>query len=148
MVKLSAKYFKPITAILVIILFFNLKEALINCKKNYYNRYLFELEYLSKIDYRPYEDLEPKLRAKGIKRTDKTVSAFDETYCSSLYLMDQLGINIDEGSPLGGVEPLLKMPEIKYLIVNDSAKFNKLYHMDIADKIIIRHRGLIVYKLK
>ncbi len=147
-IKLSKKYFRPIIVILVIALFFNIKEALINCKKNYYNRYLYELEYLQGIDYRSYEELEPILRSKGIKRTDKTISAFDETYCSSLYLMDQIGINIDQATSIGGLEPLLQLPEIKYLVVNDSAKFNQLYHRDYRDKIIITYRGLIVYKLK
>lgn len=146
--RLISNHVRLLAVLLVFILFFNMKEAIVVCKDNYYTRNLYELDNLSGIDFKPYEDLEPKLREKGIKRTDKTMSAFDNTYCSTLYLMDQLGINIPDDADYRMVDTLLKKYDIRYLVLNDSARFNKLYPNNFADKIIIMHRGLIVYKLK
>ncbi|MCE3260216.1 MAG: hypothetical protein K0S12_1857 [Bacteroidetes bacterium] len=131
-----------------VILFFNMKESVLKCKINYYNRNLYERTYLTGMDYRPYEDLEPKLRAKGVKRTDFTLSAFDDSACSSLYLMDQIGITVNSNPERQAIDTVLTKYNIKYLVINDSAKFNKIYPNNFSDKILLFHRGLIVYKLK
>ncbi len=146
-VRFSDKYFKITQVIFVIILFFNMKEALVFCKKNYTERNTRAIYYWTG-DYRAYEDLEPKLRALGIKRTDKFLSAFDNTYCGSLYLIDQIGVNIGDESSAEEIDAYLKNDVIKYLIVNDSARFNKIYPNNLANHIIATHRGLIIYKLR
>ncbi|MCE3228223.1 MAG: hypothetical protein K0S32_2774 [Bacteroidetes bacterium] len=146
--RLTINYFRPVALILLVVLFFNMKESVINCKTSYYNRNLYENEYLTGIDLRPYHDLEPVMRAKGIKRTDRVMNAFDNTYFSSMYLMDQAGINISDDDPRDSVEKFLKMPDIKYLVLNDSAKFNQRFQKNFSDKIIGYHRGLIIYKLR
>lgn len=146
-IKLTKKYFRPIIIILIVILFFNMREALVNCKRNYFERYFYSVYFQGK-DFRPYENIEPVLRLKGIKRTDKTISAFDDTYCASLYLMDQIGVNVDETTLPETVNQWIENPNMKYLVLSDSAKFNKLFHKNFSDKIIINFRGLIVYKLR
>lgn len=147
--RISVNYFRPVILILSIILFFNMKESIVNCKENYYDRNLYQLTILARGDYRPYYDLEPVLRKLGIKRTDKVLSGDDHTYCSSLYLMNQLGtVFSKENHSPGDVKQLLRTPEIKYLILNDSTDFVKIYETDLSDKIIACHRGLIIYKLR
>lgn len=131
----------------IIILFFNMKESLVHCKKLYNVRHSNSIHWWSG-DYRAYEDLEPKLRKAGIKRTDKFISAFDPTYCASLYLMDQIGVAVYDGISKEEVDSYIKTPSVKYLVLNDSAKFNKLYPNNFQDKVVLHHRGLIVYKLK
>jgi hypothetical protein len=147
--KITSGYTRMLAPIIAIILVFNLKESITKTKRNYYNRYLYEREYLSGMDYRPYYDLEPVLRAHGIKRTDKTVSLFDHSYCGSLYLMDQLGVtygNYDEPATL---KLLLELPNIKYAVVSDSARMNKVYPGNgLASKVLFTHRGLLIYKLR
>jgi hypothetical protein len=129
------------------VLFFNVKESLVYCKEKYRQRNTPEIYYWSG-DYRAYEDLEPKLRKAGIKRTDKFISAFDESYLGSLYLMDQLGVAIMGWTPVEEADKFMKNKEMKYLILNDSARFNKFYPNKLQDKIIMYHRGLIIYKLR
>jgi hypothetical protein len=147
--KLITRHTRILAPIVAVILIFNLKESVTKTKRNYYNRYLYEREYLTGVDLRPYYDLEPVLRAHGIKRTDKTVSLFDFTYCGSLYLMDQLGVTYGDYDEPATLKYLLENPLIKYAIVNDSARMNKAFpNSDLASKIIATHRGLLIYKLR
>ena len=145
--KLAFRYSYLVLFVFGIIIFFNLKECVIKAEENYYFRYV-NRAYLDGMDYMPYGDLEPRLRALGIKRTDKVISGFDDSYCSSLYLMDQLGVTIGSWYDKNMIDETLRNSELKYLILNDSAKFNKVYQNNLENKIILTHRGLIVYKLR
>lgn len=145
--RFSRTYFVLTEITLIVVLFFNVKESLIFCKRNYHMRYSKEMYYWTG-DYRAYEDLEPKLRAKGIKRTDKVLSLFDDSYCSSLYLMNQIGINHENEAPPENIKIYLANPNIKYLVVNDSVRFNKYYPNTLQKNIVVTHRGLIVYKIR
>ncbi len=147
--KLVTRYARILAPIIVVILIFNLKESITKTKTIYYNRYLYEREYLTGSDLRPYHDLEPVLRSLGIKRTDKTVSFVDHTYCGSLYLMDQLGVTFGMYDDLATLKVRLEDPLIKYAVVNDSAYMNKIYpNNGLASKVIGTHRGLLIYKLR
>jgi hypothetical protein len=99
------------------------------------------------MDFRPYQDIEPHLRQKGVLRTDKTLSLFDNSYCSSLYFMDQVGTVFGDNANEASIDKLLNDYGFKYIVVNDSARFNKLYSNNYADKLILTHRGLMVYKI-
>lgn len=147
--KLSVKYFRPLSVILIIVLIFNMKEAIRRCKENYYSRNLYDIAYLGAGDYRGYNDLEKVLRKNGIQRTDRVLSGYDHTYCSSLYLMDQLGtvFSKDNNSP-EEIKRLLNSKELKYLVLNDSTGFSKTYDIDLSNKVIDFHRGLLIYKLR
>lgn len=144
--KLSVKYFRPIKLILIIVLVFNLKECFKRCKYVYMLRYDSSITYFTG-NYYAYEDLEPKLRKLGIKRTDKTLSGFDFSFCTSLYLMDQQGYTFSANVDKGELNYHFSTGKYKYLILSDSAGFNKLYPNDFANKVIGSHRGLIIYKL-
>lgn len=144
--KCSLKYSIFMLLIFDVIIFLNLKECVIKCENNYSFRYLNRV-YLDGIDYKPYGDLEPRLRALGVKRTDMTISGFDDSFCSSLYLMDQCGVNIGSWSDKNNINEFILNHNFKYLILNDSAKFNKIYKNNLKKNIILTHRGLIVYKL-
>lgn len=133
--------------VLMVVLFFNIKESVVYCKKMYEQRNSREIYYWSG-DYSAYEDLEPKLRKAGIKRTDKFIVAFDESYLGSLYLMDQLGVAIMGWQPVEVTDKFMKDEEMKYLVLNDSARFNKFYPNKLQSKIMMYHRGLIIYKLR
>jgi hypothetical protein len=144
--KISGRLALPVLFVFSLIIFFNIKECLVNCKENYTFRYDSRV-YLGG-DYRPYYDLEPKLRALGISRKEKIVSAFDDSYTNSLYFMNQPGFTIESVYEHDTIQHALNAPGVKYLVVNDSAKFNKVYPNDFTKNIIIIHRGLIVYKIK
>jgi len=147
--KICSNQVRILAPIVVIILIFNFKESITKAKRNYYNRYLYEREYLTGGDLRPYADLEPVLRAHGIKRTDRTVSLFDNTYCGSLYLMDQLGVTYGDYDEPSTIKYLLELPLVKYAVVNDSARLNKVYPQNgLSSKVVATHRGLIIYKLR
>lgn len=146
-VRCANNYFVLLQLALMLGLFFNLKESAKYCKKSYNERNSRAIYYWTG-DYRAYEDLEPKLRKAGIKRTDKFLSGFDDTYCGSLYLIDQIGVNFGNESSVQDIDAMIKHPDIKYLILNDSARLNKVYPNDLASKVLLTHRGLIVYKLK
>jgi len=145
--KLSEKYFIPLKFIVLIALFFNLKESFAKCRTNYYDRNGPAVYYWTG-DYRAYEDMEPKLRKLGITRNDRFISGFDNSDCASIYLMNQLGSVFGADAPKRDVDSLINHPNAKYLVLNDSAKFQKTYNHNFSDKIIMTHRGLIVYKLK
>jgi hypothetical protein len=147
--KIITRYARIVAPIIAVILIFNMKESITKSKRNYYNRYLYERDFLTGFDLRPYYDLEPVLRANGIQRNDKTVSFFDFTYCGSLYLMDQIGVTFGFYDDPGMLKVYLEDPRIKYAVVNDSAKLNKAYpNNGLASKVIATHRGLIIYKLR
>jgi hypothetical protein len=62
--------------------------------------------------------------------------------------MDQPGF-VTENCFVGDtIRNQLRMPGVKYLVVSDSAKFNKAYPNDFVKNIILVHRGLIVYKIE
>jgi hypothetical protein len=147
MTKLSRRYFMPLLLILFVVLFFNFKESFLKCRTNYHQRNGPEVFYWSG-DFRPYYDLEPKLRKLGIKREDRTVSGYDYTDCASLYLMNQLGCTFGPDTPHGDVDSLINHPNTRYLVLNDSAKFRQEFKYDFSQKVIATHRGLIVYKIK
>lgn len=144
--RLSTNYSFFMTTAFAIVMFFNLKECLIKCKENYFFR--FDSKVYLAGDYKPYYDLEPKLRALGIKREDKFASAFDNSYSNSLYFMNQAGFTIEDCYGHDTIVNSLQANDVRYLVVNDSAKFNKAYPNDFSKKIVLVHRGLIVYKLK
>ena len=145
--KLSHNYFYPVKIILIFILFFNLKESLIKTRVKIYERYSSDIFYWTG-DYRMYEDLEAKLRRLGINRNDRVVSAYDNTDCGSIYLMNQLGVTFGNEALKHDVDSFIQHKNVKYLVLSDSAKFKKEYNYDFSDKIIATHRGLIIYKLR
>lgn len=147
LIRTSKRYFPALSIVLFVVLFFNVKESVRHAKKMYWQR-TSEWVYWWSGNYNAYEDLEPKLRKAGIKREDKFISAFDETYCASLYLMDQIGVTIMSWTPVEELDAHMKNPAIKYLVLNDSARFNKFYPNHLQDKVILHHRGLIIYKLR
>ncbi len=145
--RLADRYFKPAMIIFILALFFNIKEALIHCKKNYDERYSRDMYYWTG-DNRVYEDLEPKLRSMGIKRTDRFISGFDDSYCGSLYLMNQLGVTLYKNADSAEIAKQISNPTMKYMVLNDSAKFNKIYPNQFNKLVIGHHRGLIIYKIR
>jgi hypothetical protein len=147
MTKISDQYFYPLKLVLLVVLFFNLKESFIKARANMQERYGQGIYYWTG-DFRAYEDLEPKLRKLGIKREDRVISAFDYTDCASLYLMNQLGMPLSKDAAKNEVDEFLHHPNARYLVLNDSATFRKMYGYDLTDKVLTTHRGLIVYKLR
>lgn len=146
LIRLTTDYGKIVMLVFMVILFFNIGECLVKCKDNYVQRFDYRVYHGG--DYRPYYDLEPKMRALGITRKDKIVSAFDDSYMNSLYFMNQPGFTVEGVYQHDTIQNAINAPNVKYLVVNDSAKFNKVFPNDFSKKIIIVHRGLIVYKLK
>jgi len=145
--RISIRYSKLIPYAFIVILFFNIKESFRACDRDYSmkmdQRYL---RYMS--DFESYWDLEPKLRAHGIQRTDYTLCGFDPSFCNSLYLMDQLGFCFDENAVPDQFEALMADPRYKYLVLSDTVKFNKMYPKGISKSLVTTHRGLLVYKLR
>ncbi|MBL7902627.1 MAG: glycosyltransferase family 39 protein [Bacteroidia bacterium] len=144
---LANRYFVALRFIFLVIVFFNMKEAVLNCRLNYEYRYSNKIYYTT-YDHRPYFDLEKRLREAGIKRDDITISGFDDTFCSTLYLMNQVGWPIHSWESVSEIKDMLGHPKSKYLILNDTARFNQLLPNDLDKHILFSHRGLIVYKLK
>jgi hypothetical protein len=144
--QLADKYGLIIQVAFFIVLFFNMKECIRNCWYYYDNRYN-EFRTFTSTGDRSYYDLEKKLRSAGVKRTDITLSGFDFSFCNTLYLMDQVGFLISPHADSTEIANSLNMPELKYLVLNDSAKFNKIYPNHFEKKILLTHRGVIVYKL-
>ncbi|MGZ3883606.1 MAG: ArnT family glycosyltransferase [Bacteroidia bacterium] len=146
-VKLADNFFPPLKFIVLVIIFFNAKECILWNKESFSLRY-DAVSYSYTGDFRPYEDLEPKLRAMGIKRTDVTMSAYDFSFCNSLYLMNQMGWTIDKEFTPDFVKWMMEKTQPQYLVLSDTALFNKTYPNNFKDKIIGYHRGLFIYKLK
>ncbi len=146
-VKITERYLYLTKYVLIIILFFNFKESFPKSRRNMYERNSKDIFYWTG-DFRAYEDLEPKLRKLGLKRTDRVVSAFDDTDCGTLYLMNQLGLSIPKNAPQEKVDAYLGHKNAVYLILSDSAKFRKDYKYDFSKNIIGTHRGLLIYKIK
>jgi hypothetical protein len=145
--KISQKGFGIITCVVTVLLFVGLKIDMEQTREKYSERYSNDIYYWTG-EYRAYEDLEPKLRKAGIKRTDRTVTGYDESDCASLYLMNQLGCTFTAGHKKPYVDSLLNHPNTKYLVLNDSAKFRKDFGYELSAKVILRHRGLLIYKIK
>ncbi|MGZ4090003.1 MAG: hypothetical protein ACXVNO_04735, partial [Bacteroidia bacterium] len=144
---LSVRYSSVITYVFMIILFFNIKESARACERDFSRKY--EPKYMRWVgDFESYNDLEPKLRKFGIKRTDYTLSGFDWTFCNSLYLMDQLGYSFRDDITHDELKKLIENPRYKYLVISDSARLNKIYPNNFKNSIVTTHRGLIVYKLR
>ena len=144
--RLSENYFALTKAILFVVLFFNVKECLAWSKKQYNDRFTeYSIDFFG--NYRPYEDLEPKLRGLGIKREDKVLFGFDISFCNELYLSNQLGYSFDPSISKEHLDKLMNNTRFKYLVLNDSMQFNKLYGKDISNKAISAYRSLIIYKL-
>ncbi len=145
--KIESRFFPILGYIFIFILVFNLKESINYSKQIFLARYSKEfIPYFD--DSKPYEDLEPKLRKMGIKRTDLTLCGFDIHWCASLYKMDQLGYTFTEGDSALVHDELMVMERFKYLILTDTVKFNKMYPNNLKNKIIGSHRGLLIYKLR
>lgn len=144
----SKKKTQLIMIIFSIILIFNVKETLYKCKDHYEKRLFSEADYNASLFLRPYFDLESKLRKLNIKRTDKVISAFDNSFCSTLYLMNQTGEILFPECTSNDADRLLNNPKVKYLIVNDLEKFKSLYPIDLKNNLIGCHRGLLIYKLR
>lgn len=143
---ISEKYFSITKLVFFIVLFFNVKECLVWTNKIYGERYSdYTINFFG--NYRPYEDLEPKLRSLGIKRTDKALFAFDISFCNELYLSNQLGYSFDTTITKPDLENLMNNSKFKYLVLNDSIKFKKFYEKDLSDKVISTYRSLIIYKI-
>ncbi len=145
--RLSSQYALLLSYVFIVVLFFNLKESVIYSKKIFTMR--FSREYIPYFDKSAsFNDLEPKLRKFGIKRTDRTICGFDNDWCASLYKMDQLGYTFDEGVSKDQLKTLLESGSFKYLVLTDSTKFNKLYLNNFEKNLVATHRGLLIYKLK
>lgn len=141
---LSLKYFMSLKYIVSLGLLFVLIENSKYSKINFLDRYS-ESYYVNTGDFSQYYDLEPVLRLLDIKKHDITLVGSDYTYCNALYLMNQVGYqfneyNKDDLNRLFNYNP-------KYLILNDTAKFNNSYPNNLNSKIIGHHKGLIIYKL-
>ncbi|MBP9067888.1 MAG: glycosyltransferase family 39 protein [Bacteroidia bacterium] len=144
--KIKFGYFKWIYTVFLVILFFNLKESIVWTKRDLAKR--FDTAYIKYFDKsRSYDDLEPKLRKLGVLRTDRTLSGFEDGWCNSLYKMDQIGYTFTDTTRASRIDSLLTLHEFKYLVVSDSAKFNKVRPRDLKTEILTTHRGLIVYKI-
>ena len=144
---ISNKYISITKLVFFIVLFFNVKECLVWTKKIYNERYGdYAINFYG--NYKQYEDLEPKLRELGIKRSEKVLFAYDRSFCNSLYLSNQLGYSFDEEISKEDLNRLMNNSRFKYFVLNDSIGFNKKYGKDIGDKAISTHRGLIIYKLR
>jgi hypothetical protein len=145
--KISKRGFSILTCLVIVCMFYGLFLDMKQTREKYTERYSNDIYYWTG-DYRAYEDLEPKLRKAGIKRTDRTVTGYDESDCASLYLMNQLGCTFTAGHKKPYVDSLLDHPNTKYLVLNDSAKFRKDFAYELSSKVILRHRGLLIYKIK
>jgi len=145
--KVSDRYFFLTGSLLMVMLFFNVKESIVKCRNNFDYRSSRHIYYWTG-DFRAYEDLEPKLRKLGIQRDERVISGFDNSDCASLYLMNQLGLTFGSGATKHLVDSFIQHKNAKYLVLTDSAKFQKEYSYDFSDKVIATHRGLIIYKLK
>ena len=97
--------------------------------------------------YISYEDLETKLRSLGIKGDNKVLFAFDNYFCNQMYLSNQLDYSFDKSISSTDLKKLVSNPKYKYLVVNDTILFNKIYGKDLKEKIISSHRSLLIYKL-
>lgn len=143
---ISEKYFSLTKFALFVVIFFNVKECYALTKKNYNERY-GDWAIEANGNLRQYEDLEFKLRKLGIKRQDRILFAFDDSFCNQLYMANSLGYSFGSLEAREKVVEIMTRPRFKYLVLNDSAKFNKFYGKDLSDKILSTHRGLIIYKL-
>ena len=145
---ISDKYSSIILLILFITIYFNIKECRIWTKKQYNDRFS---DYVLSSDptttFIAYEDLETKLRSLGIKRDNKVLFAFDNYFCNQMYLSNQLGYSFDTAISSTDLKKLVSNPKYKYLVVNDTILFNKIYGKDLKEKIISSHRSLLIYKL-
>ncbi len=148
LIRFANTHLKVLKLVFLIVLFFNMKEAVLNCRLNYEYRYSNKI-YYGTADHRPYFDLEKRLREVGIKRSELTISGFDDTFCSTLYLMNQIGWPIHTWENTREILDMLEHPKSKYLVMNDSARFNKLIPNELEKHhVVLTHRGLIVYRLK
>ncbi len=145
--RLANDYFPPLKTLVFLLLLLNIKGAAAHCKEVYMYRHGTAI--LNMVgDFSRYENLEGALRKLGVKPTDITLSAFDNTYCNSLYLMNQRGWTLDYAAGKEWYDFFLKQRNIQYLVLSDSALFNKNYPNDFKEKIIGQHNGLLIYKLK
>lgn len=144
--RLATRYSQLILGAFVIIMVFNLKESLVKTRKRYAERYDAKVYYSG--DFKSYYDLGPRLRGLGIRWQDKVAVAFDNTFSASLYFMDQAGYTLGTESNPEMIRQIIERPDVNYLVLSDSSKFNALYPNDFAKRIVMYHRGLIVYKLK
>jgi hypothetical protein len=145
--KIKQRYFKLLYLLFLVVFFFNFKESIVWTKRDLDKR--FNTDYIRYFDRsKPYDDLEPKLRKHGIKRTDRTLSGFEDGWCNSLYKMDQLGYTFSEDSAKFQLPKLIRDHEFKILVVSDSTKFNQICPKTLKTQILTTHRGLIIYKIK
>jgi hypothetical protein len=61
--------------------------------------------------------------------------------------MDQLGYTFGSKINKPELDYHFELKRYKYLILSDSAAFNKVYPNKFENNIIGTHRGLIIYKL-
>lgn len=141
---LSLKYFKPINYVVSLALLFVLIENSKYSKINFLDRYS-ESYYVNTGDYSQYYDLEPVLRLLDMKKHEVTLVGSDYTYCNALYLMNQVGYQFNEYNK-DLINNLFKYNP-KYLVLNDTAQFNRVYPNNFKNKIIGHHKGLVIYKL-
>ncbi len=145
---ISDKYSSIILLILFITIYFNIKECRIWTKKQYNDRFSdYVLSSNPTNTFIAYEDLETKLRSLGIRRDNKVLFAFDNYFCNQMYLSNQLGYSFDTSISSTDLKKLVNNPKYKYLVVNDTIQFNKIYGKDLKEKIISSHRSLLIYKL-
>ncbi len=144
--RLAIRYSQLILVAFVIVMIFNVKESLVKTRKRYAERYDAKVYYSG--DFKPYYDLGPRLRGLGIRWQDKVAVAFDNTFSASLYFMDQAGYTLGSESSRESIAQIIERPDVNYLVLSDSSKFNRIYPNDFSKQIILYHRGLIVYKLK
>jgi hypothetical protein len=98
-------------------------------------------------EFMAYYDLEPKLRERGIQRTDLFLSMTDVTYDVSLYLIGQKGYTYSEKKDLSAIFYYLLERGASYLLINSDSCLPSL---PVVKKFfgepVLTHGNLKLYK--
>ena len=115
----------------------------INNQKYRYSNWMFK----SEKNYSSYFNLEEHLANIGIKKEDKVVSIYDNSFNNSLYLMNRKGWIIQENTEEKIIQNALN--DCKYAILNDTTFFNKNSNFkSYFNNQIDTFNKLKIYKLK
>jgi 4-amino-4-deoxy-L-arabinose transferase-like glycosyltransferase len=127
---------------LIVILVFNIFHT----RKEMYRRY-----FGSKRETPAFESLftiRPYLKSIGIKPADRVISIPDNTYCYTLYLMNQPGYRI---AKVDSTTPALICEMIdhgaRYLVVNDSAYLNNPEIKVFTENLAGRYHEVGIFRL-
>jgi hypothetical protein len=127
---------------LIVILVFNV----IHARKEMHKRY-----FGSKRETPVFESLftiQPYLKSIGIKPADKVISIPDNTYCYTLYLMNQPGYRIAKADSTTPAQ-ICEMIDhgARYLVVNDSSYLNNPELAVFTENLVGRYQEVGIYKL-